>query len=137
MIEADNRPESSLQASTTRGSFVLMPEDNKRGKNRVPADIKVDYRTVGTFVTDYTANLSHGGLFVRTSLPFDPGERVRLRVTIPGQDLPFPLEGVVRWNRKVGEEGGDAGMGIEFVDFSTEMKQSLEEFVATLKPDDS
>ena len=114
-----------------------MSEDNKRGKNRVPADIKVDYRTVGTFVTDYTANLSQGGVFVKTSLPLDSGERVRLRVTIPGQDLPFPLEGVVRWNRKVGEEGGDAGMGIEFVDFSEELKQSLQTFVSSLTAEES
>ena len=110
-----------------------MSEDNKRDKNRVPADIKVDYRTVGTFVTDYTANLSQGGVFVKTSLPYEPGERVRLRVTIPGQELPFPLEGVVRWNRKVGDEGGEAGMGIEFVDFSDELKKSLQTFVAALK----
>ena len=111
-----------------------MTEQNKRGQTRVVADVKVDYRTIGTFVTDYTANLSKGGVFVKTSLPLEPGEQVRLRVTIPGQELPFPLNGVVRWNRKVGEEGGDAGMGIEFSDFSDEMKTSLAEFVEQVHP---
>ncbi len=135
MIEADNRPESSLQASTTRGSLESMSEENKRIQTRVPADIKVDYRTVGTFVTDYTTNLSRGGVFVKTSLPLEPGEKVRLRVTIPGQDLPFPLDGVVRWHRKVGDESGDPGMGIEFTDFSDELKQSLHDFVETIQPD--
>ena len=106
-----------------------MTEQNKREQTRVVADVKVDYRTIGTFVTDYTANLSKGGVFVKTSLPLEPGEQVRLRVTIPGQELPFPLKGVVRWNRKVGDEGGEAGMGIEFSDFSDEMKASLAEFV--------
>lgn len=109
-----------------------MAGENKRIQNRVAADIKVDYRTIGTFVTDYTTNLSHGGLFVKTSLPLDPDEKVRLRITIPGQELPFPLEGIVRWTRKINDDEGEPGMGIEFTNFSDELKKSLQEFVDSI-----
>ena len=63
---------------------------------RLPADVKVDYRTVGSFITDYTGNISNGGIFVRTSMPLEIGERVRLRLTIPNGDAPFALDGVVK-----------------------------------------
>ena len=106
-----------------------MSADNRRAP-RLPADVKVDYRTVGSFITDYTRNISQGGIFIRTSLPLDVGERVRLRLTLPDGDAPFALDGVVKWVSTLKDrDKHPPGMGIEFVDFSEDVKGKLEALV--------
>ncbi len=101
---------------------------------RLPVDIKVDYRTVGSFITDYTGNISKGGLFIRTSLPLEVGTRVRLRLTLPDGDAPFALDGVVRWTATARDkEKATPGMGIEFLEFDEDVKRRLEALVKTLE----
>jgi type IV pilus assembly protein PilZ len=105
--------------------------DNRRAP-RLPVDVKVDYRTAGSFITDYTRNISRGGLFIRTSLPLEVGERVRLRLTLPDGDAPFALDGVVKWIATLRDrEKHPPGMGIEFVDFDEDTRRKLEQMVRT------
>lgn len=106
-----------------------MTADNRRSP-RIPADVKVDYRTVGSFITDYTRNISRGGIFVQTSLPLDQGTRVRLRLTLPDGDVPFGLDGVVKWVCTLKDKDKHPpGMGIEFVDFDDEVRGKLDALV--------
>ena len=106
-----------------------MSSENRKAA-RLPADVKVDYRTVGSFITDYTRNISKGGIFIRTSLPLEIGERVRLRLTLPDGDAPFALDGVVKWVATLKDrEKHPPGMGIEFVDFSEEVRAKLDTLV--------
>lgn len=102
------------------------PVTNHRNEPRLPAEVKVDYRTIGSFMTDYAENISQGGLFIRTSLPLPVGERVRLRLMLPDGDAPFALDGVVKWVSTIREkEQHPAGMGVEFVDFDQEVQDKL------------
>lgn len=104
--------------------------ENRR-EPRLPVEVKVDYRTVGSFITDYSKNISKGGVFIHTSLPLPVGERVRLRLTLPDGDAPFALDGVVKWTSTLRDKDKHPpGMGVEFVDFSDEVKQKLEALVA-------
>lgn len=107
--------------------------DNRRlGGKRLPAEVKVDYRTVGSFITDYTKNISKGGLFIRTSLPLEVGERVRLRITLPDGDAPFALDGVVKWTSTLRDrDKHPPGMGIEFINFDDETRVRIERLVKT------
>ena len=101
-----------------------------RRSPRVVADVKVDYRTIGSFITDYTQNISKGGLFIQTSLPLEVGARVRLRLTLPGGDVPFGIDGIVKWVATTREKDNHLpGMGIEFVDFDEYTQQKLEALV--------
>ena len=110
-----------------------MSTPNRRKQTRAPAEVKIDYRTVGSFITDYTKDLSQGGAFIQTSLPLPVGEKVRLRITIPGHALPFSLEGVVRWSTGPSVTDRTAGMGIEFTAFGEDVKRELAAFVAALE----
>jgi uncharacterized protein (TIGR02266 family) len=110
-----------------------MPETNRRKTPRVVAEVKVDYRTVSSFITDYSKDLSQGGVFVKTPLPFNVGERLRLRVSIPGHELPFALEGVVRWVVPLNDKDREPGMGVEFVEFGEAARDELARFVAALE----
>lgn len=106
-----------------------MPADNRRSV-RHPIEIKVDYRSVGRFLTDYSRNLSRGGLFVETCLPLEPGEKVRLRLTLPDVETPFALDGVVRWVSRLEDEmGHPPGMGIEFVGVDDDLRRHVDRLV--------
>ncbi len=109
---------------------MVLRVPDKRESERLPVDVKVDYRTVGSFITDYTKDLSKGGIFIKTSLPLEVGTRVRLRLTLPDGDAPFALDGVVKWVSTLRErEKHPSGMGVEFVDFSDEVKNKIENLI--------
>ena len=114
-----------------------MSDDNRRDR-RLSAELKVDYRAGGSFVTDYSANVSRKGLFIRTSHPLAVGEKIRLRMQAPGGDAPFALDGIVKWVCSVRERGDHpAGMGVEFVDLPEEAKQEIDRLVRQVGKDDS
>jgi type IV pilus assembly protein PilZ len=103
---------------------------DKRRSVRRPVEIKVDYRSVGRFLTDYSRNLSRGGLFVETCLPLEPGESVRLRLTLPDMETPLALDGVVKWvSRREDDIGHPPGMGIEFVGVDDELRRHVDRLV--------
>ena len=106
-----------------------MSEDNRRDE-RLPVELKVDYRATGSFMTDFSANVSRQGVFIRTSHPLPVGERVRLRLQLPTGDAPFALDGVVKWTRD-GKAHGEhpPGMGVEFVDLPESIRAQLDTLV--------
>jgi len=106
--------------------------DDRRNRQRFPAEVKIDYRSVGSFITDYSANMSKGGVFVQTSLPLAVDTKVKLRVTLPGHQLPFCLDGVVRWSRSAKDGEPNPGMGIQFDNFDDATKREIEKFITSL-----
>ncbi len=70
----------------------------------------------GEEVTLYAqmANISEGGLFVKTHVPLPLGSRVRIRLGGAEEDLEVSAE--VVWRRAAGEDapGEDPGMGLRF-----------------------
>lgn len=106
-----------------------MSPDNRKDE-RLSAEIKVDYRTEGSFVTDYSANVSRQGVFIRTSHPLPVGQRVRLRLQLPEGDAPFALDGVVKWiSDGRSPAGHPAGMGVEFISLPDRVRQQIDDLV--------
>ena len=90
------------------------PDAEKRRESREPITLFVEYEGADDLVGDFTENLSSGGTFVATNRELPIGQRVQLVLSFPGLLEPISIEGFVRWHRADGEEGGDAGAGIEF-----------------------
>lgn len=91
-------------------------ERERRGGNRAPIELKVEYKRKNTFFSDYTRNISKGGTFIRTERPLPVGTEFVFALVIPGLEGPLRLNGRVQWISP--PEGGDergVGMGIEFV----------------------
>lgn len=106
-----------------------MSDENRRDE-RLSAELKVDYRAGGSFVTDYSANVSRKGVFIRTSHPLAVGEKVRLRLQLPEGDAPFALDGVVKWVCTVRDKDRHPpGMGVEFVDLPEEIRLHIDRLV--------
>jgi type IV pilus assembly protein PilZ len=87
-----------------------MPENREHG--RAPIELKVDYKKLNSFFADYTKNISKGGTFIKTKKALPIGTKFLFRLTVPGRDAPFELNGEVVHSTPSGE---DPGMGIRFV----------------------
>ena len=90
-----------------------MPDDSdRRQQPRAPIELKVEYKRLNTFFHDYTKNISKGGTFIKTKKTLPLGTRFLFRLTVPGRERPFELNGEVIHATATGEE---PGMGIRFV----------------------
>lgn len=71
----------------------------------------------GVMSTGVTRNLSQEGAFVATRRPPSVGERLTLRLAVPGHDVPLAISALVRWLRPIDDAAGrPAGIGVSFVD---------------------
>ena len=92
----------------------------------------VHYRTAQEFRSADAANISGGGLFIRTLEPPPLNEILRLRFTLPDVPQPFECQGLVVWTNPAPTQSlYPTGMGIKFLDLVGEAKQRIEAFVGT------
>jgi type IV pilus assembly protein PilZ len=99
---------------------------------RAPIELKVDYKKLNSFFADYTKNISKGGTFIKTKKSLPIGTRFLFRLTVPGREAPFALNGEVVHANPSGEE---PGMGIRFVWGEEQERTAFEETVEQLMSD--
>jgi uncharacterized protein (TIGR02266 family) len=110
--------------------------DNGRGAPRVPVSMLVQYRfdTLEAFAAEYAVDLSTTGIFVHTDDPRKVGSMVYLQITL--KDGSKLIEGFGRVARVGRDERGQAGMGIQFINFDDESMALIERLVAqNLEPE--
>ncbi len=109
-------------------------KDNKRRAARLQHEIPVAYKTVGSFLSDWATNISHGGLFINTRKPLAVGTAVTILIQLPGAKFPCELAGRVT---RVAEFDNHAnmvpGMGIEFTGVDETQRQVIDAFVQRLR----
>jgi type IV pilus assembly protein PilZ len=87
----------------------------RRINRRLPIRVMVEYETTEDFLIDYTANVSIGGMFIRTDEPLELGTRFRMRFRLPDRKKPIETYAVVRWVVSVDNPGRMLpGMGVQF-----------------------
>jgi uncharacterized protein (TIGR02266 family) len=108
--------------------------DNKRKATRLHHEIPVAYRSVGSFLTDWATNISHGGLFINTRKPLAVGTAVKIIIQLPGAAFPYELAGrVTRVTQFDNHANMVPGMGIEFTDVDDAKRREIEAFVERLR----
>ncbi len=113
-----------------------MASDNKRRATRLHHEIPVAYRSVGSFLSDWATNISHGGLFINTRKPLAVGTPVKILVQLPGTKFPYELAGrVTRITAFDNKSNMVPGMGIEFTEVDQAKRQEIADFVARLRKD--
>ncbi len=112
--------------------------NEKRSEKRVNALVTVYCEHAKRFIAAYTLDLSRRGIFVKTRDPFHQGERVDMEFVLPDCDEVLKAIGEVRWVQDQAGSGQDltrgkvaqhCGMGIEFVEISERVQNSLREYV--------
>jgi len=80
---------------------------------------------------EYCANLSRGGVFIRTSDPLSPGRRVLVEIHMP-EGEPVEAIGRVAWSKTVLTATGDpedSGVGVEFLGSSGDRLTALADYL--------
>jgi len=79
----------------------------------------------------YAKNISKSGLFIATVNPHDPGSRFQIEVPLPEPlGVSVQCEAEVVWKRHYTRGGPyEPGMGLKFLDISTELSGSIDDWV--------
>lgn len=106
-------------------------DDEKRGENRAPITLRVEYKRINTFFADYTKNISKGGTFIRTTRPLQIGTDFTFVLSLP-EAVELELKGIVKWVIPEAEATEDkpAGMGIQFVFADDDQRLAVEAIVS-------
>ncbi len=105
---------SSRNAQAHRTAAEIEEDERRRGR-RLPVEVQIQYEHTEDFLTDYTANMSLGGMFIKTDHPLELETRFRLRFRLPDSERSIDTVAVVRW-RVPPESAGPLtpGMGVRF-----------------------
>jgi uncharacterized protein (TIGR02266 family) len=121
-----------LRLLTIGALDAAAPDSERRGGLRLKVGVPIEYQSLGLWQESATFNLSSWGVFIRTSTPFEPGENVILRFRLPEQTQPIRAMGRVVWSNTDPGKWGGTGMGIQFLDLSTEQRDAIERHLANL-----
>ena len=122
--------------------------DERRGEDRAPITLRVDYKRLNTFFADYTKNISKGGTFIRTNKPLEIGTEFMFVLSLPARNagtgttedretVQLELKGIVKWVVPEAEasEEKPAGMGIQFVFYDDSERDAVDRTVTSMMTD--
>lgn len=86
------------------------------GEKQIPIELKVEYKRVNTFLSDYCRNISRNQTFIKTKNPLPLGTRFLFRIVVPDLPEPLLLKGFVKGVISAAEVKKDQspGMSIQF-----------------------
>ena len=105
---------------------------DRRGEPRVPFDgsVRLRYRLFQQFLEENAANISTGGMFIRTIHPGEPGSELDFEIRLDDDFTLIQGRGEVAWVRR-GDGGPEAepGMGIRFVELPDDSRALVDKIV--------
>jgi uncharacterized protein (TIGR02266 family) len=99
-----------------------------REARRVPLqrEVILKFQNFAGFVTEYSANLSMGGMFVRTQVPKPPGTVFHFEFKLEDETKLIQGMGKVVWVRENDESAEKlAGMGVTFLELDSDSRQLI------------
>jgi uncharacterized protein (TIGR02266 family) len=118
----------SLRAVRALVAADVSPE--RRSGPRLNVEVPIEYQSLRSFQKSAMFSLSTRGVFIRTAVPFELGERLILRFSLPGREASIKVVGQVVWrNADPGKPGG-VGMGIQFLDLAAADRAAIERHLA-------
>lgn len=109
-------------------------EIEKRGAQRVPVRLEVNFQSIDSFLSEYAMNISQGGMFVSTRNPLETGTKLSLQISLPEAKVPIKIQGEVAWAIPYEKSSSVIpGMGIKFKELNDGDRAQLEEFIEKLR----
>lgn len=114
-----------------------MSEDRKDQRVKVQT-LKAKYKsaTVEEFIEQYAADISRGGIFIKTPKPPPNGTLLKIEIQLKDATPVISAVGRVVWRREQPEGGQAAGMGIKFVKVD-DSSQSVIDRIVAIKGEDA
>lgn len=131
----DQRPARRPPPEVTRPRGRLAPRPfgaERRVDRRVEgATLPVRFATVEDFLLEYAANLSAGGVFIRTDSPPPLGTAVKVLLELPDGGPPIEVDGVVLHRLEPHQAGPsrEPGVGVQFARTDAELGRRIESFL--------
>ena len=123
---------TAMGQSSASQRLQEMSDAERRQDRRLPIRVLVEYECLEDFLVDYTANISIGGMFIKTDKPLEVGTRFRLRFQLPDMSRPIDTIAEVRWNLPPEDAGPmAAGMGIVFEELGGSDQAHVERLLET------
>jgi myo-inositol-1(or 4)-monophosphatase len=114
--------------------MVLSGTSERRGFRRAELKMAITYQSGEEFKTDYTQNLSEGGLYVQTSTPLPVGTKLEVDLAVPSLQQPLKIQGLVVWAQQASRGGrGVPGMGIQFLAMEPADRELIARLVASVE----
>jgi uncharacterized protein (TIGR02266 family) len=107
----------------------------RRGSQRQALKIPVDYSSVDSFFSEMATNINEGGMFLATDESAELDQLVKLAFRLPGLTRPIEVEARVAWLSR-GEGGAEPGIGLQFLELSDEVRETINRLVRTLRASD-
>ena len=102
-------------------------------RKRLTAELRVYHGASYNMVLySFSVDISSGGLYLKTEVPFCVDESLLLSFTLPDKGAPLSCKATVAWvNSKENPRKPDLpkGVGIEFVGLSSESLQAIQTFL--------
>ncbi|HEX9813358.1 MAG TPA: TIGR02266 family protein [Myxococcota bacterium] len=107
----------------------------RRNSPRADVVVRVNYQTVDSLFSEFARNINDGGLFVETDTPQPIGTSVELEFKLPGADRPIEVVGNVVRSIDADQAAPDGipGMGIEFENLDSDVRQQVNEIIQKLR----
>ena len=112
-----------------RNTEALVQEKSRRRKPRTPLSFSLAFRDRKSLVKATSADISGLGVFIKTEKPLEEGAHFSLKLLLPGYTEPLRLGCEVVWRRtRTGDpEAAPLGMGVKFIQISSEDRRRLED----------
>lgn len=108
-------------------SLLQITLSNRRAP-RIPIKLEIFYgeeEMQADYKESHTFNVSAGGMFVETSNPLPPGEKIKLKMSLPNDAQPIHCQAQVAWINTTASpinKSHPTGMGVEFLDLKDELR---------------
>lgn len=114
-------------------------EESERRPRRVHLDgeVSLKFKEHPGFFEERSANLSPGGMFIRSTEPQPPGTVFDFELTLEGEPRLIHGIGEVAWTREA-DEGFDRppGMGVRFLSLEPESREVIDRLIAERREED-
>ena len=124
---------SILESMATRHRNLIdrVVSFTERTEPRAQRVLSVTYQDRKAFLQAYTADVSRGGLFIKTENFLNPGKQFLLRLQISHLSKPLEIQCEVVWARKreSSQPNLPPGMGVKFTRISKTDYQILKQFI--------
>ena len=106
--------------------------NDRRRQPRVSLDVVVDVRARHNFYVGRARDISLGGLFIDGPVGLQPGTELCVVLTLLRHRFSIPCS--VAWALD-DPDGGQAGIGVEFLELEEHARRTIERFMHQRKPD--
>jgi type IV pilus assembly protein PilZ len=97
----------------------------KSADPQTPIELKVDYKRINTFISDYCKNISRNYTFIKTRNPLPEGTRFLFKISVPGLPEVLTLKGFVKKVQVETEPGKSDSAGMEiFFEYDSEAERA-------------